>query len=240
MGSDRDIDWRGLVRDIELLAKTGCYEKVNNFLSLGNVDSLRRNASLLVAREGVLGDLGGGPGTSTRALDRVAPENSVILLLDPSIDMLEISLSNIPSARVVRVGGRFERLPFTDDSISGIVAMFSFRDAVDHRRALDEMARVLRTDGRLAILDIYRPENPAVHFIVKAYIALMVPLAILFNRCPFRYLNMYKSFLRSIDRMLTDKELLRELSARFERTAFFPYLPGAGIFYAERPRGPPS
>ena len=238
MGSDTGIDWRGLVRDIELLARTGCYEKVNNFLSLGNVDSLRRNASLLVAKEGVLGDLGGGPGTSTKVLDEVAPGDSVIILLDPSIDMLEISLSNIPSIRVVRVGGRFESLPFTDNSLSGITAMFSFRDAVDHYRALDEMARVLRADGRLAILDIYRPESPVLHFIVKAYIALMVPLAIIFNKCPFYYLNTYKSFLKSIDRMMTDKELLRELSIRFEKTAFFPYLPGAGIFYAERPRGP--
>ncbi len=230
------MDWSRLVKDIELLARAGCYEKVNNFLGLGSVNELRRNAArLVVSGKGAYGDLGGGPGTSTKVLLGEA-EDSTILLLDPSLEMLALSVNSIRDSRVIRLAGRFEKLPFNDNSITGITAMFSFRDAIDYYQALDEMARVLAPNGRLVILDIYHHDNPLIHMVVKTYIAIMVPLAILFNRCSLKYLSTYKSFLKSIDRMLTSKELLKELHKRFTRAMLIPFLPGAGIFYAEGPR----
>lgn len=237
VNANTDIDWRGLVEDIELLARTGCYEKVNNFLSLGKVDKLRRRTAELTRSKGILADLGGGPGTSTRVLDLSTSDvANYVILLDPSIEMLSISNRRLSSDNIFRIAGRFERLPFRDRSISGVVAMFSFRDAVDYYEALDEIARVLDDKGKLAILDIYHHDNSIIHLLVKAYIFLMVPLAIIINRCPIKYLKTYKSFLKSIDRMMTAKELINELNKRFHDVEFIPYLPGAGIFYARKPK----
>lgn len=230
------LDWRSLVTDIELLATAGCYEQVNQVLSLGLVNKLRREAAGLVLKDnGVYADLGAGPGTSAKII-REDLGASTLILVDPSIPMLSISLENVSDPRIIRIGGRFEKLPFRDNSIDGITAMFSFRDAVDYYVALDEIARVLKPDGRLAILDLYRHPNRLMHQLVKLYILVMVPVAVLATLCP-RQVSTYKSFLASIDRMLTDIELLEELGKRFREARVIGKLPGTAIFYAANPRG---
>lgn len=231
-----ELDWRGLVSDIELLAKAGCYEKVNRILSLGLVNKLRRKAARLVLKDnGSYADLGAGPGASAKII-REEMGDSTLILVDPSIPMLMISHDNVRDPRIIRLGGRFERLPFKDSSIDGVTAMFSYRDAVDYYEALDEIARVLKPDGRLAILDFYRSTNRILHLIIKLYIIIMVPVALTVSLCP-KLLPTYKSFLASLDRMLTDKELVAELEKRFREVEVIKKAPGVAIFYAARPRG---
>jgi len=236
-GGSHDGFWEEIVNDIETLARAGCYERVNKVLSLGLVNRLRRKAARLVYRPGktmYLADLGAGPGTSTRIIAEVARE-SVILMVDPSLEMLRIAAKNLRDPRIAKIGGVFESLPFPDDSIDAITAMFSYRDAYDYYEALDEFARVLRRDGRLALLDFYRQENAIMHFLLKAGVYIGVPLALLISRCP-RYLNTYKSFVASLDRMLTKKELESALRERFTRVKTYIISPGVAIFYAEGPR----
>ena len=235
-GGDREF-WKTIVSDIEALALAGCYERVNKVLSFGLVNRFRRRTVGLVYRPGstrILADLGAGPGTSTRIIAETAPE-AFIIMVDPSFKMLRIAASELRNPRVVQVVGVFESLPFPDSSIDGITAMFSYRDAADYYRALDEFARVLTPEGRLAVLDFYRQENRIMHFLVKAGVFIGVPIALLFSRC-FRYLGMYRSFLVSLDRMLTRREFEEELKSRFRVVKSFVISPGVGIFYAEGPR----
>lgn len=233
---DPGLDWEGLVSDIESLSQAGCYEKVNRITSLFQVDKLRREAASLVSGgTGVYADLGAGPGTSARVV-RGLLGASTLILVDPSARMLALSLEEAGDPRVLRVGGRFERLPFRDDSLDGVTAMFSYRDAVDYREALDEIARVLKPRGRLAILDLYRHPSLLLHGLVKLYFKIMVPVALFASRCPAR-LTTYKSLLASIDRMLTDRELMGELEERFKVARVMVKAPGLAIFYAAHPRG---
>ncbi|MCE4601448.1 MAG: class I SAM-dependent methyltransferase [Desulfurococcales archaeon] len=232
----KELDWRGLVSDIELLAVAGCYEKVNKIMSLGLVNKLRRKAARLVASDdGFYADIGAGPGTSASIIIEELTGGSVLALVDPSIEMLAVSLNRVRDPRVVRLGGLFESLPFSDSSVDGITAMFSYRDAVDYHKALDEMARVLKPDGRLAILDFYRYENRLMHGLIKLYILVMVPIALAISLCP-TYLKTYRSFLASIDRMLTRSALLGALRARFKEAKVYSMAPGVAIFYARGPR----
>jgi len=232
-----DAFWEEIVADIETLALADCYERVNKILSLGLVDRFRRRAASLVYRPGatrVIADLGAGPGTSTRIIAEVASD-SAIVMVDPSFAMLKIALKGLRNPRIIQVGGVFESLPFPDDSIDAITAMFSYRDAYDYYSALDEFARVLTGDGRLALLDFYRQENRIMHLLVKAGVYIGVPLALLLSGCP-RYLRTYKSFVASLDRMLTRGELEEALRERFRRVETHVISPGVAIFYAEGPR----
>ena len=232
----RDLDWRNLVGDIELLATTGCYERVNKIMSLGLVNSLRRLTARLIAESnGFYADLGAGPGTSGKIILKELPSDSILVLVDPSIPMLMLSLDSIPNDRVLRLGGLFETLPFKDSTIDGITAMFSYRDAVDYHKALDEIARVLKADGRLAILDFYRHGSSILHGLIKLYLYAVIPLALLLSRCPGR-LEAYKSFLTTLDKMLTREELLEALNERFRLVRVFDVAPGVAIFYARGPR----
>jgi len=233
--------WEEIVSDIETLALTGCYERVNKILSLGLVDRFRRRAARLVYKPGatrIVADLGAGPGTSTRIIAEVA-RDSAIVMVDPSYAMLRIAAGTLRHPRIAQVGGVFESLPFPDDSVDAITAMFSYRDAYDYYMALDEFARVLSMNGRLALLDFYRQENKIMHLLVKAGVYIGVPLALLLSGC-LRYLDTYKSFVASLDRMLTRRELEEALQERFHRVKTHVISPGVAIFYAEGPRKNPK
>jgi demethylmenaquinone methyltransferase/2-methoxy-6-polyprenyl-1,4-benzoquinol methylase len=51
-------------------------------------------------------------------------------------------------------------LPVRDQSLDLVTIAFGFRNFVNYRRGLEEMFRVLRKDGMLAILEFSRPPNP--------------------------------------------------------------------------------
>jgi len=58
-----------------------------------------------------------------------------------------------------RVRGVFEYLPFRNGVFNGAIASFALRDAFDGCRALFELARTLRHNGRLVVLELNKPYN---------------------------------------------------------------------------------
>jgi demethylmenaquinone methyltransferase/2-methoxy-6-polyprenyl-1,4-benzoquinol methylase len=50
-------------------------------------------------------------------------------------------------------------LPVRDTAVDAVTVGYGIRNAPDHGAALDEIARVLRPDGLLLVLDFYRPRN---------------------------------------------------------------------------------
>ena len=221
------------MKDIEVLVASNCYERVNRILSLGNLDKFRRLAVHLAVAglEGPVVDVGSGPGTSTLVL-RGAYEGPIVMI-DPSHYMLSKAIVDAEA----KLRGIFEALPLADSSVASLITMFAFRDAIDFDRGLDEFARVLREDGRLVILDVYKPSNPVFYLLLLAYVVLMVPLAIIGGRCVGRAsVDLYKGFLRSIMSMLTPQDLLAKLKERFEEARFIDLAPGVGLFYASRPK----
>ena len=224
--------WRSVVNSIARLVEEGCYEKVNKFLSLGLLGRLRRKAAGML-RPGVVLDAGCGPGTSTESIRSVLG-NSVIIMLDPSERMLSIARSRLGGPLGVAVAGRFERLPLADSSVDSIVAMFSFRDAYSYREAVEEFSRVLKPDGVLVILDFYRPVQPW-RTILIIYIKLMVPLALILNRCRVR-INLYRDFPETIARMLGAKEIRELFGEYFTSVELRRVVPGLGFIIARGPR----
>ena len=220
--------WGEIVSAIETLSIKGCYERVNRVVSLGLLNRLRRRTASLVGGE-ILLDAGSGPGTSTAVLAGVHP-SARILMLDPSGPMLRHAMRVLQSGRVQPVQGRFEAIPLAENSVDGIVAMFSFRDAVNYEEALREMHRVLRPGGSLAILDFYRPVQPW-RALVKLYLIIMVPIALLLSRCGSE-LSLYRGFLHTIDRMLGLRELIDMLNGIFGHAGAKRIAPGLMIAWA--------
>src|SRR4030095_10661311 len=80
-----------------------------------------------------------------------------IYLLDPSAEMLNRARQKIKERGIAKFfsyhAGTMEALPFPANKFSKITVGFGIRNALDRAKGLEEMARVLRPGGRLAILE---------------------------------------------------------------------------------------
>lgn len=82
------------------------------------------------------------------AAERIGAEGRVVGL-DPNPEMLAVARRK--SSRVEWHDGRAEEIPFRDGSFDRVVSQFGFMFFEDPARALRQMARVLRTGGRLVV-----------------------------------------------------------------------------------------
>ena len=81
-------------------------------------------------------------------------------------------------------------LPFADASIDAVVSGFALRNFADLAAALAESARVLRCDGRLALLEVDRPASTLLRWGHAIYFRRVVPFigALLSERDAYAYL----------------------------------------------------
>jgi len=151
------------------------YELATRFLSFGSGDWYRREA---VRRIGLatgmrLLDLATGTGVVARAAAQVTGEPRSIVGMDPSIGMLHNA--HIASARVQAPA---ESLPFRDQSFDRITIGFALRHFADLSVVFSECHRVLRTGGKLLILEITAPESKVARMFLGAYMGRIAPLLI--------------------------------------------------------------
>lgn len=207
------------------------YESVNRVISLGKINELRRlgielllegyNGSLLVL------DAGSGYGNLSKMM--IDSRRDVkIIMLDPIVEML---LSSIINAN--KVSSIFENLPFKNGKFDMIMCGYSFRDAIDYSRAIEEFARVLRDDGRLAIIDLGKPDNIIYRSCATFYLRFIMPILafLVAGRIGLRFKEIYGTY----KRLPKNSEMVRLLSSRFKKVRMRTMLFGAAaIFIAEK------
>ncbi len=88
------------------------------------------------------------------------------------------------------VQGDALRLPFPDASLSGVVSGFALRNFVELPPVFAELARVLRPGGRIALLDVARPERAILRAGHAVYFGQVVPVigGLLSDKTAYRYL----------------------------------------------------
>jgi len=92
-------------------------------------------------------DVGCGKGRYARVLLKQNPGARIT-----GLDISEQMLLSVPPG-VNKVSAIMTDLPFADASFDGVYATESLEHAVDIERAISEMCRVLRSGGKLAIID---------------------------------------------------------------------------------------
>jgi demethylmenaquinone methyltransferase/2-methoxy-6-polyprenyl-1,4-benzoquinol methylase len=132
------------------------YDAMNRIMTAGLDRSWRRRTARAVVRPGdrVL-DACCGTGDLAVAAER---EGGVVTGLDFSERMLERARRK--STSVTWVEGDVLALPFADGAFDAVTIGFGVRNLDDLDAGLRELRRVLRTGGRLGILEITRPRGP--------------------------------------------------------------------------------
>ena len=92
------------------------------------------------------------------------------LSFDLSFGMLAADRSGAP-----RVQADILRLPLPDHSVDGATCGFALRNLVELPRFFDELGRVVRPGGRIALLDVGVPHNRLIRWGNNIYFGKVVP-----------------------------------------------------------------
>ncbi|MBI4477895.1 MAG: bifunctional demethylmenaquinone methyltransferase/2-methoxy-6-polyprenyl-1,4-benzoquinol methylase UbiE [Acidobacteria bacterium] len=154
------------------------YDFLNHLLSLGLDRSWRRQAirSLQIAGHETLLDLCTGTADVPLAATRVRRAVGI----DFSLEMLRIGQRKIDAgvrgrAPVYLLQGDVTAIPCADASIDLVTIAFGIRNVQEPSRTLREMARVLKPDGRLAILEFGEPRLPLLRGAYLWYFRSVLP-----------------------------------------------------------------
>ncbi len=114
---------------------------------------------------------------------------------DPSENMLAIGDRKVADAglgqKVHLELGDAQALDHPDDTFDACCMAFGIRNVPDRPKALGEMARVVRSGGRIAILELAEPERGLLAFGARFYIRVVVPWvgSLLSGAKEYRYLQ---------------------------------------------------
>jgi demethylmenaquinone methyltransferase / 2-methoxy-6-polyprenyl-1,4-benzoquinol methylase len=171
-------------------------------------------------------------------------ENASLLDLGTGTgDLAREALSAFPKARVVgadftlemmRVGRRNDlldfstadalRLPFEDESFDAVVSGFLMRNVIDIQKALEEQIRILKSGGRIVILDTTRPRRNILSPFIWIHMHVVIPAL---GRLLTGVGEAYRYLPETTEGFLTAEELVaRMASAGFKGTGFRRYMFG--------------
>jgi len=132
------------------------YDLMNRVMTMGLDQRWRRKTVKAVVQPGDR-VLDAACGTGDLAII-AAKAGGVVTGLDFSERMLERARRKAPELEWVR--GDLLALPFDAESFDSATVGFGVRNVADIGASLEELRRVLRPAGRLAILEITRPRGP--------------------------------------------------------------------------------
>ena len=151
---------------LDLFAPLGpTYDRYATLLSFGQDPRWRR---FLLSRLEVDPDdtvLDVATGTAAVAIQLAQRRGCRVVGLDQSAEMLAEGRRRIAGAglgdRIELVQGEAERLPFDDASFDGLTFTYLLRYVSDPRATLEELARVVRPGGPIAMLEFGLPRGLA-------------------------------------------------------------------------------
>ena len=169
------------------------YDFLNRLLSLGIDRGWRRTLTRMALKNDTAAilDVACGTGDVSLSLRQKAPAARIIGL-DFSQAMLDLAAVKIENeqADIELVAASAEELPFPDTDFNLLTIAFGIRNVVDKKKALGEFYRVLKPQGRLAVLEFSQPDYAWLRLLYNFYFFKILPLigGLFAKRSAYRYL----------------------------------------------------
>jgi demethylmenaquinone methyltransferase / 2-methoxy-6-polyprenyl-1,4-benzoquinol methylase len=219
-------------------AIAGQYDFLNHLLSAGIDRRWRKRAIRSLSLTGVERVLDLCTGTADLALEavRARPSAATVVGIDFAGVMLGVGREKIArdrlTGRVRLVRGDATRIPLADRSVDAVTVAFGIRNVENIVAACDEMRRVLKPGGRVAILEFALPTAPGLRTMYRWYFNHVLPwIGRLVSRhhAAYGYLPASVTAFRSPDEFVT---ILRQ--SGFTDIAANPLTAGIVFLYAAR------
>ena len=148
------------------------YDLLNDLLSLGRTKAWRKVATSTIApKPGMrILDIAAGTGSSSRPL---ADAGADVIPLDFSKGMLDAGRKRHPDLQFMQ--GDALALSFKENEFDVTTISFGLRNTADTSKALKESFRVLKSGGRIVIVEFSQPTNRLFRFIYLRYLMRALP-----------------------------------------------------------------
>jgi demethylmenaquinone methyltransferase/2-methoxy-6-polyprenyl-1,4-benzoquinol methylase len=168
------------------------YDRANTILSAGIHHRWRRRA---VRRSGVQSgdavlDCATGTGDLAIAFRRAVGETGRVVGTDFSPEMLELARTKAPD--IAFGPADVTSLPYADAMFDIASIAFGIRNVAEPRRAIAEMARVVRPGGRVMVLEFGQPRSRLFGALYDLYRKRILPIlggAVTGQRAAYEYLE---------------------------------------------------
>ena len=157
------------------------YDLLNHLLS-GNTDKKWRRIVASRVRDKLASDTSDAKqildvacGTGDLALTLFETTGVPVVATDFCRPMLQIAARKVPR-RIKLIEGDALSLPFLDRSFEGATIAFGLRNLASVERGLNELFRILKPQGWLAVLEFSRPSNPLFRALFGFYFTKVLPL----------------------------------------------------------------
>ena len=160
----------------------GRYDLLNRLLSAGLDRSWRARAVDSLGLQGGETVLDLCTGTADLALALVPPRGRAarVVGIDFAAEMLRRGHAKVgrrtDDGDITLLRGDAERVPLVAQSVDGVSIGFGIRNVCDPPAALDEIRRVLRPGGRLAILEFGEPRSALLRAAYMWYFRRVLPM----------------------------------------------------------------
>ncbi|MSZ70141.1 MAG: demethylmenaquinone methyltransferase [Actinobacteria bacterium] len=148
------------------------YDLLNDLLSLGRTKAWRKVATSIIApKPGMrILDIAAGTGSSSRPL---ADAGAEVIPLDFSKGMLDAGRKRHPDLAFTH--GDALALSFKDNEFDVTTISFGLRNTSDTLKALRESLRVLKSGGRMVVIEFSQPTNKIFRTIYLRYLMRALP-----------------------------------------------------------------
>lgn len=148
------------------------YDLLNDLLSLGRTKAWRKVATQVIApKPGMrILDIAAGTGSSSRPL---ADAGANVIPLDFSKGMLDAGRKRHPDLAFTH--GDALALAFKDNEFDVTTISFGLRNTSDTSKALKESFRVLKSGGRIVVVEFSQPTNKIFRTIYLRYLMRALP-----------------------------------------------------------------
>jgi demethylmenaquinone methyltransferase/2-methoxy-6-polyprenyl-1,4-benzoquinol methylase len=148
------------------------YDLLNDLLSLGRTKAWRKVATAVIApKPGMrILDIAAGTGSSSRPL---ADSGAEVISLDFSKGMLDAGRKRHPDLTFIQ--GDALALAFKANEFDVTTISFGLRNTSDTSKALQESFRVLKSGGRMVVVEFSQPTNRIFRTIYLRYLMRALP-----------------------------------------------------------------
>jgi len=208
--------WEYIIKKIEETAKQ--YSKVNRAISFGLSEKLRVRAAKTLSSQKIIVDAGCGPGDMTLRIIDKTRFRSYIVGLDADFNLLKVlenKLDPVSICCIDLVVGIFEEMPLREEAVNAVVTSYSLRDAINLRKALSEIHRILKKQGVFIDVDIGNPNNRIIREAFTKFLRFVTPVIASFYYGSIR--NPWSKLYKTIENMPINKTLLKIIKRYYQK-----------------------